>query len=140
MLKRKLFFKGKWLKPSTLRDRYKGKFKCSVRFNGKDTECWVTCVNVQVTASRRRLKLVLVYVLSQTPMMVLTNCPVKSKADALRVVRMYFMRWRIEEYFRFKKQHLGFENIRVRTLKAMNNTKQFLSMVIALLCLQAEKR
>jgi hypothetical protein len=30
--------------------------------------------------------------------------------------------------------------MRVRTLKAMNNLNHFLSMAIALLCLQAEKR
>lgn len=138
--RRKLFIKGKWLKSTILRDSYKGKFKCRVHFNGKDTECWVTCVNVRATESKRWLKLVLIYGLSATPMMLLTNCAVTSKADALRVVRMYFMRWRIEEYFRFKKQHLGFENLRVRRLKAMNNLNRFLSMSIGLLCVQAEKR
>ena len=138
--RRNLYYKGKWIKPVTLRNRYKGKFKCIVHWNGKDTECWVTCVNVRVTGSKRWLKLALVYGLSSTPMMLLTNRPVKSKDDALRVVRMYFMRWRIEEYFRFKKQHLGFENLRVRKLKAMNNLNQFLSMAIGLLCAQAEKR
>ena len=138
--RRKLFFKGRWLKSTTLRDSYKGKFKCSVHFNGKDTERRVTCVNAQATESKRWLKLVLVYGLSATPMMLLTNRAVNSKADALRVVRMYFMRWRIEEYFRFKKQRLGFENLRVRTLKAMNNLNRFLSMATGFLCAQAEKR
>ena len=138
--RRKLFFKGRWLKSTTLRDSYKGKLKCSVRFNGKETECWVTCVNVQVTESKRWRNLVLVYGLSATPMMLLTNRTVNSKADVLRVVRMYFMRWRIEEYFRFKKQHLGFENLRVRTLKAMNNLNHFLNIAIGLLCVQAEKQ
>ncbi len=133
-------FKGKWLKSTTLRDRYEGKFKYSVHFNGKDTECWVTCVNVQATESRKWRKLVLVYGLSASPMMLLTNRPVNSKEDALRVMRTYFMRWRIEESFRFKKRHLGFENFRIRTLKAMNNLNQFLSMAIGLLCIQAEKR
>ncbi|MGI6725882.1 MAG: transposase [Christensenellales bacterium] len=138
--KRKLFFKGKWLKSATLRDSYKGKFKRSVHFNGKDTECWVTCVNARATESKRWLKLVLVYGLTTTPMMLLTNRAVNSKADALRVVRMYFMRWRIEKYFRFKKQRLGFENLRVRSLKAMNNLNRFLSMATGFLCVQAEKR
>lgn len=82
----------------------------------------------------------LVYGLSASPMMLLTNRPVNSKEDALRLVRMVFMRWRIEEYFRFKKQHLGFEDLRVRTLKAMNNLNQFLSLAIGLLCMLAEKR
>jgi len=72
-------------------------------------------------------------------MMLLTNRPVKSKDDARRVVRMYFTHWRIKEYFRFKKQHLGFENLSVRKLKAMNNLNQYLSMAIVFLCAQAEK-
>ena len=90
--KRKLYIKGKWLKSTTLQNIYKGKFKCGVHFNGKDTECWVTCVNVQMTESKRWRKLVMVYGLSATPMMLLTNRPVKSKDDALRVVRMYLAR------------------------------------------------
>ncbi|MGI6672027.1 MAG: transposase [Christensenellales bacterium] len=98
------------------------------------------CECRSIRKKKRWRKLVLVYGLSSTPMMLLTNRSVHSKADALRVVRMYFMRWRIEEYFRFKKQHFGFENFRVCTLKAMNNLNHFLSMAIGLLCAQAEKR
>lgn len=30
-------------------------------------------------------------------------------------------RWRLEEYFRVKKQQFGFEDFRVRDLKAINN-------------------
>ena len=51
--RRKLFFKGKWLRSTTLRDRYKGKFKCGAHFHGKGAERWVTCVNVQVTGRTR---------------------------------------------------------------------------------------
>ena len=35
-------------------------------------------------------------------------------------MRLYFYRWRVEEYFRSKKQEYDFENMRVRSLKAMN--------------------
>ncbi len=137
---RNLYHKNKWFKATTLRDMYKGKFKCNVMFNGKLAECWVSCVNVQMTASRKWLKLVLVYGLSDNPMMLVTNRPVTSKKEANEVVKDYFMRWRIEEYFRFKKQDLGFENYRVRRLKAMNNLNQFISMAIGVLCMLAEKR
>lgn len=137
--KRLLFFKGKWYKATTLRDSRKGKLKGHVMFGGKETECWFTCVNVRITASRRNLKLILIYGLSQTPMMLATNLPVTSKEDVRRVVRTYFTRWRIEEYFRFKKQHFGFEGFRVRSLKAMNALNHYLSYAIALLCLLAEK-
>ena len=138
--KRKLFHKGKWLKATTLRDSHKGKLKSHVMFNGKKTECWFTCVNAQITESRTNLKLVLVYGLSHTPMMLATNRPIKSKEDVISVARLYFMRWRIEEYFRFKKQHLGFEGFRIRSLKAMNALNQYLSYAIGILCFLAEKR
>ena len=137
---RNLFCKNKWFKSTTLRDKYKGKFKCPVLYGGKKTECRVTCVNVKITASCKWLKLVLVYGLSDTPMMLLTNRPVRNREDALQVVRMYFMRWRIEEHFRFKKTTLGFEDMRVRKLKAMNHLSQFVSMAIGFLCAQADKR
>ena len=138
--KRKVFFKGKWFKVTTLRDSRKGKLKSHVLFNGKQTECWITCMNVGITASRKRLKLLLVYGLSQTPMMLVTNRPIRSKEDAEKVVRLYFMRWRIEEYFRFKKQHLGFEGFRVRSLKAMNALNSYLGYAVGILCFLAEKR
>jgi hypothetical protein len=45
-----------------------------------------------MTASRKWLKLVLVYGLSDNPMMLVTNRPVTSKKEANEVVRDYFMR------------------------------------------------
>ena len=60
--------------------------------------------------------------------MLLTNRCIKSKDDVVKVVRLYFYRWRIEEYFRAKKQEYGFEDMRVRTLKSMNNLNILLSI------------
>ena len=71
--KRKLFHKGKWYKVTTLRDSHKGKLKTNVMFNGIATECYVSCINVQITESRRALKLVLLYGLHETPMMLVTK-------------------------------------------------------------------
>ena len=53
--------------------------------------------------------------------MLITNRTINSKEDVIDIVRTYMSRWRIEEYFRFKKQEYGFENMRVRSLKAINN-------------------
>jgi len=138
--KRKLFHKGKWYKATTLRDAHKGKLKSNVMFNGVLTECYVSCVNVQITESRRPLKLVLVYGLAETPMMLATNGEIKSKDDVIRVVRAYFSRWRIEEYFRFKKQHFRFEDFRVRSLGAINTLNLMVTYAIGFLVSIAEKR
>ena len=138
--KRNVFFKSKWYKATTLRDSRKGKLKGHVMFDGKETECWFTCLNAQITQGRRNMSLILVYGLSDTPMMLATNLPITSKEDVQSVVRTYFMRWRIEEYFRFKKNQFDFEGFRVRSLKAMNSLNHYLSYAIGLLCLLAEKK
>lgn len=39
-------------------------------------------------------------------MMLATNKEIKSKEDVIKVARTYFSRWKIEEYFRCKKQIL----------------------------------
>ena len=48
-------------------------------------------------------------------------------------------RWRIEEYFKFKKQEYNFENFRVRTLKSINNLNSLLSYTIGLISMLSEK-
>src|SRR5690606_22804074 len=42
-------------------------------------------------------------------------------------------------YFRFKKQHFGFENFRVRSLASINNLNQLLTYAIGLLGILADK-
>ena len=72
-------------------------------------------------------------------MMLASNIPLKSKDDLIKVVRCYIDRRRIEEYFKFKKQEYHFENLRVRSLKAINNLNKMLSYVIGLIGLLSEK-
>ena len=73
------------------------------------------------------MRLVLVYGSGEKPMMLATNKPILSKEDAIGILRLYMSRWRIEEYFRFKKQEYDFENFRVRNLIAINNLNQLLT-------------
>ena len=47
--------------------------------------------------------------------------------------RQYFSRWRIEEYFRCKKQMFQFENFRVRKLKAINALNFYITLCMAFL-------
>ncbi len=80
-----------------------------------------------------------VYGLSDTPMMLASNIPIKSKEDVIKVARTYLNRWRIEEYFKFKKQEYKFENFRVRSLKSINNLNKLLTYAIGLVALLSEK-
>jgi hypothetical protein len=141
--RRNLFWKGKWFKASVLRDSRKGKIKTNLTFrkNGKEKQetVYVSHLNVKITASKQPIYLVLVYGLGETPMMLATNKVIEGKKDVVNIVRIYMSRWRIEEYFRFKKQHFGFENFRVRSLRAINNLNQLLTYAIGLLGFLAEK-
>ena len=115
---RKLLYHNKWTFAIELRNRRKGKIKTSVFYKGKDHEAYISHVKVQITASRKNIFLVLVYGITEHPMMLATNKEIKSKEDAIKVARTYFSRWKIEEYFRCKKQMFQFENFRVRKLKS----------------------
>ena len=136
---RTLYHKGKSWNAVTLRDSHKGKIKVDVKFEGKDTSCYVSHLNVRITADRHPPRLLLIYGLTKTPMMLVTNRAVKGKEDAAKIVRSYFSRWRIEEYFRFKKQHYGFEGFRVRSLKAINALNRYVSFSIGLLSTISQK-
>ncbi len=71
--------------------------------------------------------------------MLATNKVIKGKEDVVNIVRTYMSRWRVEEYFRFKKQHFGFENFRVRSLRSINNLNRLLTYAIGILGILAEK-
>ena len=72
-------------------------------------------------------------------MMLLSNIPVKCKDDVIKIARCYMNRWRIEEYFKFKKQEYNFENFRVRSFRSINNLNTLLTYVIGLIGLLSEK-
>ncbi|GIN56732.1 hypothetical protein J8TS2_10510 [Lederbergia ruris] len=140
---RKIFWKGKWFKSTVLRDSRKGKIKTTLTFkeNGKVKKetIYVSHLNVKITAGKRSIRLVLVYGLGEKPMMLATNKVIRGKKDAIQIVRAYMSRWRIEEYFRFKKQHFGFEDFRVRSLTSMNNLNQLLTYAMGMLGLLADE-
>ena len=133
--KRKLLYHNKWTPATELRDRRKGKIKTSVFYRGKDHEAWLSHVRVQITASRKDIYLVLVYGITEHPMMPATNKEIKSKEDVVRVARIYFSRWKIEEYFRCKKQVFQFENFRVRKLRAINALNFYITVCMAFLAM-----
>ena len=133
--KRKLLYHNKWTPATELRDRRKGKIKTSVFYRGKEYEAYLSHVRVQITASRKDIYLVLVYGITEHPMMLATNKEIKSKEDVLRMARIYFSRWKIEEYFRCKKQMFQFENFRVRKLHAINALNFYITVCMAFLAM-----
>lgn len=132
---RKLLYHNKWTMATELRNRRKGKVKTNVFYKGKDHEAYLSHVKVQITASRKDIYLVLVYGITEHPMMLATNKEINSKDDVIRVARTYFSRWKIEEYFRCKKQMFQFENFRVRKLKAINALNFYITLCMAFLAI-----
>ena len=72
-------------------------------------------------------------------MMLASNIPIKIKEDVIKTARCYLDRWRIEQYFKFKKQEYNFENFRVITLKSINNLNKMLTYAIGLVAMLSEK-
>lgn len=70
-----------------------------------------------------------------TPLILITNKPLLTKEDIIQMVYRYSSRWRIEEYFRFKKTELGFENFRVKALDSINNLTFALDIAITLMAI-----
>ena len=131
--KRKLFFHGKWVPATQLRNQRKGKIKTTLTYKGKKHDAYLSHVKVQITASKKDIYLVLVYGITEHPMMLATNKQIRSKEDVVNVAMTYFSRWRIEEYFRCKKQMFQFENFRVRKLTAINALNFYITLCMAFL-------
>ena len=96
-------------------------------------EAYLSHVKVQITASRKDMYLVMVYGITEHPMMLATNKEIKSKEDVIAIAKHYFSRWKIEEYFRCKKQMFQFENFRVRKLSAINALNFYITLCMAFL-------
>ena len=81
--KRKLLFHNKWVFATELCNRRKGKVKLPLFYKGKMHEAYLSHVKVQITASRKDIYLVLVYGITEHPMMLATNKEIKSKDDVI---------------------------------------------------------
>jgi hypothetical protein len=136
---RKLLYHGKWTYATELCNRRKGKVKMNLFYKGKEHEAYLSHVKVQITASKKDIYLVLVYGITEHPMMLATNKEINSKSDVINVAKTYFSRWRIEEYFRCKKQMFQFENFRVRKLSAINALNFYITLCMAFLALVSLK-
>lgn len=128
--KRTFLYKGKNKKCYDVVIRRKGKIKMELWFdNNEKHEVYVSHTKVVLPYNKNEYELVIVYGLSEErPLILLTNKDIHSKEDIIKIVRMYFYRWRIEEYFRAKKQEYEFENMRVRNLKSINNLNLMLTI------------
>ena len=128
--RRNFLFKGKKKNAYEEAKKRKGKVRMTLWFDdNEEYEVYISHTKVTLPYNGKDYELVFCYGLSEErPLILLTNRKIHSKDDVIKVVRLYFSRWRIEEYFRAKKQEYKFENIRLRTLKGINNLNLFLTI------------
>lgn len=137
---RTLLFKGKKRSVEEVSKSRKGKIAYKALFNNNEKiELMLTHTKAVLPNNKREYTLVLVYGLKENhPMKLLTNIDIKDKKEVIKVVNLYLSRWRIEEYFRGKKQEYDFENMRVRTLRSMNNLNMMLTIHLGHMAILAE--
>jgi hypothetical protein len=67
--------------------------------------------------------------------LLLTNTPVLSVVDAVRLLRLYFQRWRAEDAIRVLKSQLGIETVRVADFDSISRLVELAFWVMSLLTL-----
>ncbi len=138
---RYLLFKGKKRIVEDVAEMRKGKISTKLMYQGENKECSISYTKVELPACKgKEVSLVTIHGLSKdgVPMMLLTNLEVKDKESAEHIVRLYFLRWRIEEYFNVKKEY-KWENSLLRTLESMNNLNMMLTMAMTHISILVEK-
>jgi hypothetical protein len=85
------------------------------------------------------LNLVICNGLGKEPLLLLTNLDSDDKRLCIIITKVYLMRWKIEEYYKFKKQGFGFEKFLVRSLKSIRNLDLMLTIAIGYIGTLSEK-
>lgn len=125
-----------------LANKYKGKYSIIIKNEaGKSKKCKFSYIPITLPAMpNKKLTLVVVRGFGKIPMMIITNINPTDKALASTIIKVYLKRWKIEEYFRFKKQQFDFEDIRVRSLTGIKAMNLLLSITIGFIAILSEKR
>jgi len=138
---RKIIHKGKTIIMNELAKKFKGKYLLKFEAkSSKKVDCKISIVTVSLPKySEEKLNLVICKGLGKEPLMLLTNLDESDPRLGVTITKVYLMRWRIEEYYRFKKQGFGFEKFLVRTLKSIRNLDLMLTVAIGYVGILSEK-
>ena len=123
-------------------NQFKGKYRIDFKNKkGKQVSCKIAVVPISLPKYPNvPLNMVVVHGFGKDPMMLVTNLQSDDKRLADTIVKVYLLRWRIEEYFRFKKQQYHWEDFRVRSLNAIRTLYRILNLLTGLIGLLSEKR
>jgi hypothetical protein len=138
---RNCLYKNKQIIISKLAKQQKSEF--SLKFetkDGKKANCKISITPVSLPDfPDTTLNLVVCNGLGKEPLMLLTNIEISDKRLCVTITKVYLMRWRIEEYYKFKKQGFAFEKFLVRSLKSIRNLDLILSIAIGFIGTLSEK-
>ena len=138
---RNLMYKGEKILLSKLARRFKGKF--ALKFETKDgrkANCKISTVPVSLPDyPKKTLNLLICNGLGKEPLILLTNLESDDNRLGVTITKVYLMRWRIEEYYKFKKQGFNFEKFLVRSLKSIRNLDLMLTIAIGYIGTLSEK-
>lgn len=135
-------YKGETINILELANRYKGKYKINFKDKkGRKINCKMSTIPICLPiAPQKELTLVVVYGFGEVPMMLISSLKSSDGRLAHVVTKIYLMRWRIEEYYRFKKQQFGFEDFRVQSLTSIRAINSLLTILIGLIGTFSEKQ
>lgn len=120
-----------------LSTKFKGKYNFSLNLKGKKKEGYCSYTKIKIEGVKKEIYVVFVYFKNNVSIFY-TNKDLNGKKDVIIVIKNYYMRWRIEEYFKYKKQSFDFENYRVRTLNKMNSLNLMITLSITCIFLMTE--
>ncbi len=121
---RNVIYNGKTYNIMDVAAQYKGNYCMNFKDkSGKTVNCKMSCIPVKLCKfPTKELTLVAVYGFGAEPMLLLSNLTMQEKKRLCHIVtKVYLMRWRIEEYFKFKKQQFELEDLRVMSLQSIRN-------------------
>jgi hypothetical protein len=138
---RDVIYKGKRINILSLAKRFKGKYSLKFRKkNGMRADCKISVVPIALPCiPKAQLNLVICNGFGQAPLMLITNLASEDGRLPVIVTKVYLLRWRIEEFYRFKKQQFGFEDFRVRSMASIRNLDLLVTMAIGWIGLMSEK-
>ena len=121
---RNVIYHGKTCNIMDVAGRYKGNYCMDFKDkSGRTVHCKMSCIPVRLCEfPDRELVLTVVYGFGAEPMLLLSNLKMQEKKKLCHIIaKVYLLRWRIEEYFRFKKQQFELEDLRVMSLQSIRN-------------------
>lgn len=139
-INRHVIFDGKKINILDLANKYKGKYKMKFKNKeGKTINCKISYIPISLPfAHKKELTLAVVYGFGKKPMLLISNLKSDDKRLSVVITKVYLLRWRIEEYFKFKKQQFDFENFRVRSLNSIRALNTLVTMLIGLISIMSE--